>query len=122
MVAKKESNEGIMYRTFPSHEPYEDLQDIGYYCFIGYLPKRQFKCFLGYNPKFDFFYKYHNFDFDQFDVAWLLHWQPHVLGELAKNNVVKEKIRNLIAKELVTSELNDLERKKLESILVKHYC
>lgn len=122
MVAKKEANEDIVCRTFPSHEQYEDLQDIGYYCFIGYLPKRQFKCFLGYNPKFDFFYKYRNFDFDKFEVAWLLRWQPHVLDELAKNNVVKERIRNLISKELTIDELNNREKKKLESILVKHFC
>lgn len=123
MVANEETNEEkIKYRTFPSHEPYEDLQDIGYYCFIGYLPKRQFKGFLGYSPKFDFFYKYRSFDFDKFEVAWLLHWQSHVLDELAKSCIVKEKIRNLIAKELSTAELNDLERKKLEGILVKHFC
>lgn len=123
MVANEEANEeGIKYRTFPSHEPYEDLQDIGYYCFIGYLPKRQFKGFLGYSPKFDFFYKYRSFDFDKFEVAWLLHWQPHVLDELVKNCTVKEKIRNLLAKELSSSELNDLEKKKLERILVKHFC
>ena len=122
MVTKTESNKGLIYRTIPSHEPYEDLQDIGYYCFIGYLPKRQFKSFLGYNPKFDFFYQYRNFEFDRFEVAWLLRWQPRVLEELSKNNAVKEKIRNLIAKELGTSELNDMEKKKLESILVKYYC
>lgn len=121
-VTKKEANKGFVCRTFPSHDPYEDLQDIGYYCFIGYLPRRQFKCFLGYNPKFDFFYKYRSFDFDKFEVAWLLHWQPHVLEEITQNNVVKEKIRHLISKELAIDELNNQEKKKLESILVKYFC
>ena len=113
---------GESYKTIPSHEPYEELQDVGYYCFVGYLPKKQFKCFLGYSAKFDFFYKYNNFDYDKFEVSWLLQWNSQVLDEISKNKTVKEKIRQLISKELDNADINDSERKYLVTVLIKHFC
>lgn len=121
---KQEQNNdnGVICRTISSHEPYEELQDIGYYCFIGHLPKKQFKCFLGYSAKFDFFYEYKKFDFDKFDVSWLLQWRNHVLDEISKDKTVKEKIRQSISKELDNADINDSERKNLTTVLVKHFC
>ena len=63
-----------------------------------------------------------DFDFDKFDVSWLLQWRNHALEEISKNKTVKEKIRQLISKELGNSDINDSERKHLTTVLVKHFC
>ena len=51
-----------------------ELKNVGYWCFIGRLKKKEFKNFIGHCDMFDFFYEYDKFDFEKFDVSWLLSW------------------------------------------------
>lgn len=108
--------------TLPKQNPLEQLELVGYFCRVGVLKKKDFYSFLNYSPKFDFFFKYDKFNFENFDVAWLLDWNVKVLQILSQNQVVKSKIRECIAKEINLSQLKVSNLKRLSIILTKYFC
>ena len=62
------------------------------------------------------------FDFNKFDVSWLLNLYPHTLKEIAKNKRVKEKIRISIAQLLEKGNVLNMDKTKLQNILTKYFC
>ena len=71
---------------------------------------------------FDLFYKFEKFDFEKFDVTWLLNWQDKMIQTLSENKTVRSKTRECIAKEINLSQLKDSDLKKLSTILTKYFC
>lgn len=71
---------------------------------------------------FDLFYKFEKFDFEKFDVTWLLQWQDKMIQILSDNKKVRSKMRECIAKEINSAQLDDRDLKKLTTILTKYFC
>ena len=113
-------NNGII--TYPISNPYEDLEQVGYWCLTKNLHKKDFEEFVGVSAAFDFYFQYDKFDFNKFDVSWLLNLYPHTLKEIAKNKRVKEKIRISIAQLLEKGNVLNMDKTKLQNILTKYFC
>lgn len=109
------------FRLF-NENPYEELDYVGYWCFIGLVPYEQFAPFVGISDCFDFFYLYDKFDFAKFDMKFLIGKQDHVLIKIAENTVVKEKIRGCIADVLKKQEMHFKDEAETQKILVKYFC
>lgn len=62
------------------------------------------------------------FDFNKFDVSWLLNLYPHTLEQIAKNEKVKGCVRVAIADALNDGEIALSDSQRLQSILIKHFC
>lgn len=71
---------------------------------------------------FDLFYKFEKFEFEKFDVTWLLNWQDKIIQTLSENKVVRSKTRECIATEISSSQLKDSDVKKLSAILTEYFC
>ncbi len=108
-------NNGII--TYPISKPFEDLEQVGYWCLTKNLHKKDFEEFVGVDTAFDFYFQY-----DKFDVSWLLNLYPHTLKEIAKNKRVKEKIRISIAQLLEKENVFNMDKTKLQNILTKYFC
>lgn len=117
-LSKKESP----IETYPKHDHFEALNLVGYFCREGSLKRKDFSAFLNLSPMFDLFYKFEKFDFENFDVTWLLNWQDKMIQTLSENKVVRNKIRECIAKEINSSQLRDSDLKRLSTILTKYFC
>ncbi len=108
--------------AYPKRNPYEELEQVGYWCLIKVLRKEDYKAFLGVSDAFDFYFQYEKFDYTKFDVSWLLNLYPHTLKAIAKNKRVKEKIRLSIVHVLDEANLSDTDKSKLLNILTHHFC
>ena len=117
-LSKKESP----IETYPKHDHFEALNLVGYFCREGSLKRKDFSAFLNLSPMFDLFYKFEKFDFGNFDVTWLLNWQDKMIQILSENKVVRNKIRECIAKEINSSQLRDSDLKRMSTILTKYFC
>jgi len=120
LQSKKKDNNTVVY-TYPKHDPLEDLNLVGFLCLIGDLNKKRFKNFINQSDKFDFFYKYDKFDFNKFDISWLLSCTSFMLDKISSNVKVKDKIRKIILAEIEAGELNVSDQKSLIKILTKHF-
>lgn len=109
-------------KTYPKHDHFEALNLVGYFCRTGSLKRKDFSVFLNLSPIFDMFYKFEKFDFENFDVTWLLNWQDKIIQTLSENKIVRSKTRECIAKEINLSQLKDTDLKKLSAILIKYFC
>ena len=107
---------------FPSDDPYEELIDVGYWCLIGVLKPNDFKDFLGISLEFDFLFEYTQFDFDKFDVSWLLKRPSSVLKRISNHADVKTHIRSAIAHKLTECDLALNDKQKLQDILARYFC
>lgn len=105
-----------------TNSPFEELDQVGYWCLIGVLKAKDFSEFLGYSARFDFFYEPSKFDFSRFEVSWLLRLYPHTLEQISKDPGVKEHVRIAIADTLVNREIVSLDSQRLQNILVKYFC
>lgn len=117
-LSKKESP----IKTYPKHDHFEALNLVGYFCRAGSLKRKDFSAFLNLSPMFDLFYKFEKFDFEKFDVTWLLNWQTKMIEILSENKIVRRKTRECIAKEINLSQFNDRDLKRLSNILTKYFC
>lgn len=79
-------------KIYPKHDNYYALNLVGYFCRSGSLNRKDFFSFLNYSPIFDLFYKFEKFDFENFDVTWLLQWQEKMIKTLSENKIVRSKI------------------------------
>ena len=100
----------------------EALNLVGYFCRTGSLKRKDFSSFLNCSPVFDLFYEFERFDFEKFDVTWLLQWQDAMIQILSENKTVRHKIRECIAKEINLAQLKDSDLKRLSAILTKYFC
>lgn len=118
-VKRGDGNPNVM--VFPRRDPYDDLINVGYWCLLGAVPADEFERYVGYNDCFDFYYLYDRFDFNKFNVAWLLDLQIHAIEKIAENSKVKQKIQSVIARSLKEKNLNPKDEGKLGDILVKYF-
>lgn len=114
------SGNGVV--VYPSKKPYEELEQVGYWCLLNILKAEEFHEFLGYSAAFDFYCEYTNFDFSRFDVSWLLNLRQHPLEQIAKDAKVKENIRIALATTLDGKEIASSDSQRLQRILVKYFC
>ena len=105
-----------------NENPYEELDNVGYWCFIGLLPYGQFAPFIGISDNFDFYYLYDRFDFNRFDMKFLIGKQEHVLIKIAEDSEVKEKVRKCIADVLRKHEMHYKDEAEIQRILVNYFC
>lgn len=119
-AAQENNNNGIV--VYPNKHPYEELDQVGYWCLINVLNAKDFREFLGNSAAFDFYCEYTKFDFNKFDVPWLLNLYPHTLEQIAKNEKVKGCVRVAIANALNDGEIALSDSQRLQSILIKHFC
>lgn len=120
LIAKGKNNNGVV--VYPTKQPYEELDQVGYWCLLNVLKAKDFQEFLGNSEAFDFYCEYTKFDFNKFDVSWLLNLYPHTLEQIAKNEKVKGCVRVAIADALNDGEIALSDSQRLQSILVKHFC
>ena len=113
-AAKNKNNNGVV--VYPTKQPY------GYWCLLNVLKAKDFQEFLGNSEAFDFYCEYTKFDFNKFDVSWLLNLYPHTLEQIAKNEKVKGCVRVAIANALNDGEIALSDSQRLQSILIKHFC
>ena len=99
----------------------QELEHIGYLCMIKLLNKKDFLDFLGKSDLFDFFVLYKDFDFTKFKVEWLVQLYPQTLKIIAKNNIVKKKIRSCIIEEVKSDNIIDIQKSKLTQILITYF-
>ena len=71
---------------------------------------------------FDFFYKKSKFDFEQFEVRWLLNFSPALLKKITEKKTIKNKVRVLIVNVLQEQRINDSDYRKLNKILIDYFC
>ena len=114
------ANQGFV--VYPKPDPYEELVQVGYWCFLKRLKTEDFEEFLGKSAAFDFYCEYTGFDFQRFDVSWLLYLYPNTLEHIAADEKVKTNIRSVIAKVLLEQNVSDSDRKRLQEILIKYFC
>lgn len=121
---EKFMREEILYGVvvYPTKQPYEELDQVGYWCLLNVLKAKDFQEFLGNSEAFDFYCEYAKFDFNKFDVSWLLNLYPHTLEQIAKNEKVKGCVRVAIANALNDGEIALSDSQRLQSILIKHFC
>lgn len=119
-AAKNKNNNGVV--VCPTKQPYEELDQVGYWCLLNVLKAKDFQEFLGNSEAFDFYCEYAKFDFSRFDVSWLLNLYPHTLEQIAKNEKVKGCVRVAIANALNDGEIALSDSQRLQSILIKHFC
>ena len=120
-AAKKSDGSNGMV-VYPTKQPYEELDQVGYWCLINILKAKDFKEFTGNSTAFDFYCEYTKFDFSRFEVSWLLNLNSHALEQIAKNAKVKECVRVAIAYALVNKEIASSDSHQLQNILVKFFC
>ena len=118
--AGKNSGSGIV--VYPINKPFEELDQVGYWCLIKVLRAKDFKEFIGNSPMFDLYCQYEKFDFSRFEVSWLLNLCQHTLAELAKNKTVKDKICSALVDELKNKDLVKSDADRLREILIEHFC
>ena len=118
----KASNNTTKVAVYPAKNPYEELNQVGYWCLLNVLKAKDFHEFLGNSAEFDFYCEYSNFDFNRFQVSWLLNCNSYSLKQIAKNIKVKERVRIAIASALTNSEIESSDSQKLQDILLKYFC
>ena len=82
----------------------------------------QFKKFVGYSDNFDFYYLYDKFDFDKFDVKWLLNLNERNIVKICENDDVKLKLRMVVAASIRDKKLSPSDERKLVRILTCNLC
>ena len=110
------------YSLLINEDLYEELNNVGYWCFIGLLPYEKFTPFIGISDNFDFFYLYEKFDFSKFDMKFLIGKQDYVLIKIAENSEVRKKIRKCIVDVIRKHEMHYKDEAEIQRILVNYFC
>lgn len=115
----REDNSAIV--TYPAHEKYDDLREIAFKCLEGKLDKQDFEKYIGLDDRSDFYFEYEDFDYNRFDVSWLIYLKDSALEILSKSEIVKTKIRGCLVKELCKNAIVPKDKKILTNILINHF-
>ncbi len=119
--AEKSTDSSVKH--YPEDNPYEELELVGLWCFYGEVKREQFAEFLGYSALFDFFYEYSSFDFNRFDVSWLLNrFTKPILERISKDPLVREKIRGSVTASISSGKIDKLGKQNLQNILIDYFC
>lgn len=106
----------------PKKKRYEKLVQVGIWCLFEKFDSEGFNEFLGFSNEFDFYYLYDKFDYNKFDVSWLLLLNDTILRKIASNKNVVTKIRKKISQAVKSKELSEIDNTKLLEILVNYFC
>lgn len=106
--------------SYPHHDPYEDLINVGYWCALGYLKHENYQQFYGIVDKFDFYFNPDKFDYNKFDVAWLMNLYPKTYETIFKNENAKIQIRSSIKQVLKNTDLEENDKQQLIKILIEY--
>lgn len=117
--ASKISTTGVI--SFPKVEPYELLINVGLFCFYKILKNKDFTEYLGITLEFDFLLNPNEFDYDNFDLAWLFVLEKFSHEEFASNPVVKMGIQNSILRQLKSDNLETNDKNELIKLLKLYY-
>ena len=119
--SKRKLNKPKTIETYPIQDPFEELNQVGYWCLIGALP-REFSEFVGQSDRFDFYYLYKNFDYSKFDPSWLLRLSTQALKAISRNETVRKQIRIKVADILINRKIEPHDEECLKQILTKYFC
>lgn len=119
---QKNTAETNAVKVLTDSNPYDDLIQVGYWCFINILKRDDFREFVGIDNSFDFYFLYDKYDFSKFDVSMILSRHKNALDLIAKNTFVRTKIREAIAVALKSNGLSDRDERDLREILMNHFC
>lgn len=108
--------------VFPEGERLYELNQVGYWCFLGCLKKGLFSEFLGKSDIFDFYYLFTRFDFSKFDVSWLIVSPERELQIISNHKTARTKVRTRIADALRDGNLSKKDEIRLTHILAKYFC
>ncbi len=112
------NNKGIY--SYSTHDPSEDLIGVGYWCMLGYLEHEKFYQFYGKVDKFDFYFNPAEFDYNKFDVSWLMNLNTKTYDTIFKNENSKVKIRHAIKQVLKNTDLEENDKQQLFKILIEY--
>lgn len=128
LFLQKKINEAITTNNnsvriiIPAKDPYDELNQVGFWCFYNILPAKEYYEFLGKSALFDFYCLFSDFDFKRFNVAWLIGLHDETLERIAKNKKVKAYIRGIIKTIMIDTNLAEADYRRLSEILIKHFC
>ena len=97
------------------------LPIVGFLCFRKILSRSEYASFIGQNAHFDFFYDNEHFDYNKFDLEWLLLYRDFTLKCISQNVRMREMIRPLIAKSL-RDGVKKIDHDRLYQILINYFC
>lgn len=108
-------------QVFSVESTYHDLSQVGLWCLTKRISRTPFESFVGVDAEFDFYYQYRNFDFNKFDVSWIIGWNKPALKAIAKNKYVRNSIRDIIVKKLANNEIIPKESERLQEVLQQYF-
>ncbi len=106
--------------AWPIRDSYEDLVNVGYWCLSGYLNKTEFSEYMGVYDKFDFYYNPEEFDYNKFDIGWLIGLTEGAYKAIFKEKNIKEKITECIGKNLREYDIEQEDKEDLIKILAQY--
>lgn len=108
--------------VFPQRGKYDNLIQVGYWCFLNLLDSSKFEEFVGISDEYDFYYLYDEFDYDKFDVRWLVGVHDDALRKIAENESVAVSIRKSIVNSILANNYTNDDNEKLHRILLDFFC
>ena len=97
------------------------LPQVGFWCFINLVDRRDYSSYFGSNLLFDFFYDFEKFDYEKFNVSWLLEFDDFILSCISNNDYIKSHVRPLIVRSLQKGVIKK-EHEHLNHILINYFC
>ena len=121
-VKNTHQSQSIILESFPQNNPYDTLNHVGFLCLDKWLKKQDFSSFLGISPTFDFYFLYDKFDFNHFDVSWLLSLTHYALNRISANEKVKKNIRAIIKDTVQKKDIIESDAERLKDMLINYFC
>ncbi|SEL76750.1 SIR2-like domain-containing protein [Butyrivibrio sp. ob235] len=124
LLKKETAEESNMkcVRIYPVKKRYSKLIQVGYACLLGWLQRDEFELFVGISDEFDFYYQYEGFDFEKFDVRWILRLRNPILKKIVENKDVYVKVRKCIVQAMKARKFTKQDNEKLQGILINYFC
>ncbi len=116
-VSKEIENRQLRVGTNLESSFQDELLSVGYWCLIGVLKRNDFLGLKGIDPRFDFYLEGSKFDFNKFEVSWLLALTHGTIKNIVKRPLVRKKIVEKVLLELKRNNLKQHDRKRLIEIL-----
>ena len=84
--------------------------------YIGEFKSSKIKKFIGYNNQFDFLVDSENFNYEKFEVRWLMNYRKNLLEMISR----KETIKNIIQKKLI-EKIKESNNREYMNILINYF-
>lgn len=115
-----EEDSGIM--MYPRNRKFKNIVQAGYWHFLGIIDAPDIQEFEGIDNEFDFYYQFEKFDYEKFDVRWLLSLYKESLRKIADNRIASHQVKNCIVKSLKTNNFSKYDNDRLKDMLVEYFC